>query len=51
MESMIMDVVDPDFYWDKSNHEEPSNAEVKAFYDMLESADAPLWEIQCQWRN
>jgi hypothetical protein len=45
MESTVMDVVDPDFNWDKSSHEEPPNAKAKAFYDMFKAADAPLWEI------
>jgi hypothetical protein len=45
MKSMIIDVIDLDFNWDRSSHEEPPNAESKAFYDMLEAADAPLWEI------
>jgi hypothetical protein len=45
IESMIMDVADPDFNWDRSSHEEPPNAEAKAFHYMLKAAHAPLWEI------
>jgi hypothetical protein len=42
---MIMDATGLDFNWDASSHEELPNADVKLFYDMLEAADEPLWEI------
>jgi hypothetical protein len=49
MNEMVLDAAGPEFNWESP--QEVPNAMAKGFYEMLEAADKPLWELEDNGSN